>query len=940
MQWTFFATITGLCWGVTGMPAATPTHLRCEYLTNPLAVDTTRPRLSWVVVDERRATRQTAYRILAASTAEALEDDRGDLWDTGRVESAASIQIPYNGRPLTSAQQVYWKVRVWTNHGDGSAWSEPARFRVGLLEPADWKAEWIAHPRPVPHGELPARPSPMFRKTFTLDKPVRRAIATATARGVYELRLNGRRVGDHILAPEWTDYHERIQYQTYDVTDLLRPGDNAVGAVLGDGWYAGRIGISHIVKDGPLRGHYGKKLALLAQIDLEYDDGTTETIATDTTWKTTDDGPIRKACNLDGEVYDARKEIPGWDTAGFDDINWTPSVGLNSPGNARLVPQPDPPIRITEELPAVAITEPSPGVYVVDFGQILAGWCRLRVRGPAGTTVRLRHAEVLKLDGNIYRDNLRMKPLAHINPNLGARQEDLFILRGDGEETFEPHFTYHGFRYVELAGLPAKPALDSITARVFHSDTPPAGQFKCSSDLLNHLMRNIVWTLRDNLHGIPTDCPQRDERMGWSGDMLVFSQPACFLMDMAAFFKKWQRDLIDDQTSDGRFPDFAPHPFGPEERFSGTPAWGDVGVFVPWRQYVNYADTRILEESFDAARRWVDWIHKNNPDHLWKNVRGVPNDYGDWLNGDTLKLDGFPKGQAQIPKEVFATAFFQESAELVAKMARALGRDAEAKTYGTLAEDIREAFINAYVDPETARVEGHTQASYAIALQFGLLPGSLRRAAAKHMVQRIRDYNDHISTGFHTTVMLMTQLAAAGYTDEAYKLINNRTIPSWGYEVDHGATTIWERWDGWVEGRGYQDPGMNSFCHYAIGSVGEWMYRTILGINPDPAHPGYEHFTLRPEPGGGLTWARGSYDSIRGPIVSEWRLDGTTLSYRCEIPANTAATLWLPARAPDAVREGAQPAAKADGVRFVEMHGAFAVFELQSGTYELSAETE
>jgi alpha-L-rhamnosidase len=480
--------------------------------------------------------------------------------------------------------------------------------------------------------------------------------------------------------------------------------------------------------------------------------------------------------------------------------------------------------------------------------------------------------------------------------------------------------------------LPEKPALDSIIARHFHSATPPVGEFSCSSPLLNQLMQNIVWTLRDNLHSTPTDCPQRDERMGWMGDMLVFAQPACYLMDMGAFFTKWVRDIRDDQAKDGRYPDFAPHPFDPDARFSGVPAWGDCGVIVPWRMYVNYGDKRVLDEHFDSARRWVDWIHKENPELLWKNKRH--NDYGDWLNGDTLQLEGFPKGEAQIPNEVFASAFFQHSTYLLAQMAEVIGKSAEAAKYTKLAEDIRQAFIKAYI-ADDATVKGHTQSAYAIALAFNLVPGDKRPAAAEKMVERVRDYKNHISTGFHTTIMLMNELTRAGRNDVAYMLVNNRTIPSWGYSIEQGATTIWERWDGYVEGRGFQDPGMNSFCHYAIGSVSEWMYRTILGINPHEAIPGYKHIVLKPVPGGGLDWAKGSYHSIRGPIVSEWRLDGSkNLTLKVAIPANTTATLHLPASDASAVTEGGKPAAEAEGVKFVKMDAGAGVYELGSGSYE------
>jgi alpha-L-rhamnosidase len=919
----------------------TCTHLRCEYLTDPLAVDAERPRLSWVIESDERDVHQNLYRILVAGSAAALSEDRGDLWDSRRVRSADSNQVEYDGKPLASGQEVFWKVQVWTRGNKACEFSEPASWRMGVLKAADWKAKWIAAPGDLPTGDpSPALPSPMLRKEFQLKKPLRRAIATVSALGLYEVRLNGKRVGDQLLTPNWTDYKKRVQYQAYDVTDLLKEGPNAAGAVLGDGWYAGRIGISHIVPDGALRNFYGRKLWLLFQLDLEYADSSRETIASDASWRATTDGPIRSADLLDGEEVDARKEMAGWDAPRFDDAAWKPVETQDSVA-AALVAQPNEPIRVTEELKPVSRTEPRPGVYVFDLGQNLAGWCRLRARGPAGTTITLRHAEVLQTDGNIYRDNLRMSVYEKdtnlkLGKYLGARQEDRFILRGGDEEVLEPHFTYHGFRYVEVTGFPGEPSPDAIIARAFHSAPAFTGSFECSNPLLNRLMKNIVWTQRDNLHSVPTDCPQRDERMGWMGDMLVFAQAASFNMDMAAFFTKWVQDIRDAQAGDGRYPDFAPHPFGPDQRFSGVPAWGDAGVFVPWAVYVNYGDRRILEKHFDSARRWVDWIDAQNPDHLWRQKRN--NDYGDWLNGDTLKLAGFgyPEGGSEVPKDVFATGFFQRSAQLVAKMAEAIGRKEESRRYRQLAYDIRRAFRRAYVTDD-GEVKGNTQSGYALALAFDLLPEGQRGLAAYRMRERIEAYKGHISTGFHTTVMLMNELTRNGSDDIAYQLIQNRTIPSWGYTIDHGATTVWERWDGYVEGRGYQDPGMNSFNHYAIGSVGEWMVRSILGINPDEERPGYEQFTIRPRPGGGLEWAKGSYDSIRGKISVEWKYVDGELDLAVAIPANTIARVYVPWPEAGDIAEGGIPAARSDGVTLLRSENGETVFQVGSGSYRFSA---
>jgi alpha-L-rhamnosidase len=913
---------------------AAPRHLRCEYLTDPLGIDQRAPRLSWEMADARRGAAQRAYQILVADEPQQLAGDTGNLWDTGKVASDQSIQIAYAGKPLAPRTQAYWKVRVWDRDDRPSPWSEGASWSMGPLDPGQWHAKWIGAPAVPPSAsQTSARPATMLRNVFEIPNiatGIRRATVYVTALGLYELRINGQRVGDHLLAPEWTDYRQRVQYQTYDVTELVRAGDNAVGALLGDGWYAGRIGLTQIVPNGPLRGIYGPQPELLLQMEIELSNSQRLDVVSGETWRATTDGPVRAGDLLDGETYDARREMPGWDTPGFDDAAWQPPTVFDPPA-ARLVAQPNEPIRVFEELTPIALTEPKPGVYVYDLGQNLAGWCRMKLRGPAGTTVTLRHAEVLNPDGTIYTANLR-----------SAAQTDRYTLRGADEEVFEPHFTYHGFRYVEVTGLPEKPALDALVGRAFCSSAPTAGHFECSNPMLNRLMENIVWTQQANMMSVPTDCPQRDERLGWMGDILAFAQTACFSMDMAGFFTKWICDVRDAQTADGRYPDFAPHPFDPAARFSSVPAWGDAGVAVPWCAYVNYGDRRLLEEHLDSAKRWIEYIREKNPDLLWKNSRG--NDYGDWLNADTLKLEGWPKSGAEVPKEVFATMFFAHSTRLVAKMAAVLGRAHDAQQYSVLADQIKAAFNRAYVTPD-GRLQGNTQAGYALALYFDLLPETLRPAAARYMREAFDTYGGHISTGFHSTIALMQELTRYGFNDEAYRLINNRTMPSWGYAIDHGATTIWERWDGYVEGRGFQDPGMNSFSHYAIGSVGEWMYRTILGINPDEEQPACKHFILHPRPGGDLTWARGEYDSPHGKIVSRWRWEERTPSglgsapaarvfvLDVVVPANTTATVYVPATDADTVLEGDQRAAQADGVELLGGTVGECMFRVAAGQY-------
>jgi alpha-L-rhamnosidase len=805
--------------------------------------------------------------------------------------------------------------------GGGKVVSQGAKVAaLDSIESGAWSAANLTNGDTTSHpaGASKALPAPLLRRSLRLDGPIRRATVYVTALGLYELHINGARVGDHVLAPEWTDYHRRVQYQTYDVTPLLRPGDNALAALLGDGWYAGRIGLSNIVPGGPDRGIYGPRPALMLRLEVERADGSVETVVSDGAWRRAPESFVRSSDILDGETVDARLESDGWDRPGFDDSGWAAAkvLSLKSPA---LVAQPNEPIRVTREVKPVSLKQVEAGVFIYDLGQNLVGWCRLKLKAPAGTEVTLRHAEVLEPDGSLYTANLR-----------GAPQIDRYTCRGGDEEAFEPRFTYHGFRYVEVSGLPKKPALRDLVARVFHSSSPEVGSFECSDPELNRLWQNVLWTQRANLMSSPTDCPQRDERLGWMGDIQSFCQTGLFNMDLAAFLTKWLRDVRDAQTKDGRFPDFAPHPFGPEERFSGAPAWSDAGVFVPWTLYLNTGDHRILEEQFEAARRWVEFVRGKNPDLLWRNARG--NDYNDWLNADTQVLEDWPKQGGAVPPEVLATAFFARSTELVSRMADVLGRSKEAKQYGELARGIREAFNRAYVSPE-GRVQGDTQAGYALALSFDLLPEALRPAALGFMVEGLKPYRGHLSTGIQTTHRLMQELTRGGRTDVAYELLNQRTIPSWRYTVEHGATTIWERWDGWVEGRGYQDPGMNSFNHWALGAVGEWMMRVIGGLNSDESHPGWRRFLLKPQPGGGLTWARVAYDSPRGRIGLNWKQEGATLHLEVSVPPSTTAEVHVPASEGSQVKESGQPAGASPWLRHLRRQDGCEVYEVSSGDY-------
>lgn len=903
-----------------------PVNLRCEYLLDPLGIDSAEPRLSWTFEPGARGLKQSAYQIQVASILGLLDEDKPDLWDTGIVQSSNSILIPYMGVPLQSRAACQWRVRVWDQSNRPSEWSEPAFWSMGLFQNSDWKASWIGAPIPEPYDDKVALPAQRVRTEIFLPNKVKRATAYVTARGVYEFHINGKRVGDAYLAPEWTDYNRRIQYQTYDVLPLLREGGNAMAAEIGDGWYAGRLGIAHAIPEPKVRGFYGKRPRFLMQLEVETESGETKTFVTDDSWTVSEDGPIRSSDMLDGEVFDARRDADPWKNPGFQ--GWGPVVVEPLDGTP-LVAQMNEPIRVIEELHPASISEPSPGVYIVDMGQNMVGWCRIQVEEPAGTEIRFRHNEVLNPDGTLYRENLRMP--ADGGP-WGARQENKYICAGNGKETFEPHFTFHGFRYLEIVGVSRKPRIDDIVGRVLCSGFPETATFECSSPLLNQLSRNILWGQRGNMLGVPTDCPQRDERLGWMGDIQVFAPAACFNAAMGPFLTKFSRDMRDAQADDGRFPDFAPNPFDSNRCFSGVPAWGDAGVIVPWVAYQRYGDRRILAEHFDAAKAWVDFIHRNNPDLLWKNSRG--NDYGDWLNGDTLIQEGWPKEGGQVPKDIFATLYFARSTRIVTEMASILGRTEEMRKYGALGDAIETAFQNAYLS-EDGMIPGETQSGYALALHFGLVPSEIEKKVQERMVQAVEKYNRHISTGFLSTIALMHELTRFGANDIAYQLINNKTFPSWGYTIEQGATTMWERWDGYVAGRGFQDPGMNSFNHYAFGSVGDWMWKTIVGINPET--PGFERIRIQPRIGGGLMFARGEYDSIRGKIAVSWKTEGDSLYLDVTIPPNTTAVVHVPSIKGTHIQESGKPATKAEGLKRIRREGDTAVFEAGSGTYQFTS---
>jgi len=869
--------------------ATTVTALRCEYLPAPDNIDSPHPRLSWRLESDRRGAAQTAWQVRVASSAAKLARGEADLWDSGRVTGDQTNQIAYAGKPLASRAECFWQVQVWDERTQSSGWSAPSRWAMGLLNPADWHAAWIAHRDPTPlHTDRKTLllPAPRhYRKDFAAAKTVQRAVVYASALGIYDLYCNGRRVGDAYFQPGWADYLKRAYYRAHDVTALVRGGaPNTLGAVVAEGWYSGYVGYGLLVGYGPNkvgRYFYGKTPALLAQLEIDYTDGTHETVVTDETWRVTGQGPTREADLIMGEAYDARAELGDWAAPGFDAQKWetairaeanprTRAIFSDTSGNrevdlgfvrpAVLQAYAAPAIRVTQELAAKRVGEPKPGVYVFDLGQNFAGVVRLKVKGAAGTQVKLRFGEMLHKDGTLMTENLRR-----------ARATDFYTLRGDpAGETWSPRFTYHGFQYVELTGLSELPALDAVTGLVLHNDTPAAGNFECSDPVLTQFGRNAQWTQRANFVELPTDCPQRDERLGWMGDAQAYIRTASFNADVAAFFTKWLDDVDESQRSFGAYPDYAPYPMahGGGGKTFGT-AWTDAGIICPWTVWKVYGDTRVLERHWNSMTRFMDWRHASMTiDGLGANLG---NPWGDWLNVNE-----------DTPIEYVDTCYHAYVCQLMAEMADAISRPVEAANYRARRAKIQAAFTKAYRKAD-GTLTVNTQSAYVLALWIGLLPAKDTASATAALVARIAQNDHRMATGFLGTRALLPALSGAGQHDLATRLFQSRKFPSWGYEVSNGANTVWERWDSFTAEHGFngsagnQNAAMNSFSHYAFGAVMEWAYRDLAGI--DTLGAGYRQILIRPRvPTAGsnpdlqpINTVKAHYDSIHGRIASLWK---------------------------------------------------------------------
>jgi len=842
------------------MTSTTTLHVHIEHLRDAFGVSTDRPRLSWTIKTESQGWLQTGYEIEA-------HDMNGKVrGQTGKVDSDQSVLVAWPFAPLTSREQLSVRVHVWGKDGNVSEWSDVVSLEVGLLSASDWSARFITPTWDEDTSK--SNPSPYLRSEFELRAGIKSARLYITSLGLYEAQLNGQVVGDHVFSPGWTVYDERLRYQTFDVTGMLKEGKNAIGAILGDGWFRGRIGFA----DGK-RNIYGEQLALLAQLEVQYADGSSERIVTDDSqaWRAAT-GPILMNSIYDGETYDARLEHSGWTLPGFDDSAWSGVRTVDWNLNTLEAPM-GPPVRRIEKIAPVSITKSPSGKTIVDFGQNLAGWLSIKVKGPVGHTVTLRHAEVLE------HGELGTRPLRF------AEATDRYTLRGGDVETWEPRFTFHGFRYVEVNDWPGELNPQDLTAIAVHSDLERTGWFETSDALINQLHQNVIWSMRGNFLDVPTDCPQRDERLGWTGDLEVFSPTASFLYDVSGFLQSWLTDLaIEQRKSGGRVPHVVPNVLGTNA--SSAAAWADAATVVPWVIYQRFGDREILAEQFESMCAWVDQIVSfAGKSRLWD--KGFQ--FGDWVD-PTAPPD--KPAQARTDKAIVASAYFVHSANLIVKAAEVLGNSEAQKKYRVLADEARAAFAREYVTP-SGRMMGDAETAYALAIAFDLLPtAEQRQRAGDRLSELVRDSGYHIRTGFVGTPIMCDALCSTGHYAAAYRLLLQQECPSWLYPVTKGATTIWERWDSMLQDGSINPGEMTSFNHYALGAVADWMHRTIGGLTP--TEPGYRRMEIRPRPGGGLTHAQARHITPYGLAESSWNIENGKFDLNVNIPPNTTALVVLP----------------------------------------------
>ncbi|MGB5821113.1 MAG: family 78 glycoside hydrolase catalytic domain [Saonia sp.] len=908
--------------------------LSVEYLENPLGIDETKPRLNWILHSEGRGKSQSAYRILVAGSQEALSRDQGDLWDSEKENSSATKQVEYLGKPLTSGQHCYWKVKVWDENDRESPWSAIGTWSMGLLKRGDWKSKWIGFKTKDLNEKdtLYLPPSPYLRKSFTLKGKVKKASLHVSALGLLEISLNGSKIGDDLFVPGWTDYDKRVYYKTYDITKELKEGKNALGAILADGWYCGYIGPYSLGRPRN-REFYGKNPGLLCQLKVTYENGDTQVVISDESWKA-NTGPIVYADLLMGESYNANLAYDGWNLPEFNDADWE-NAYLHGGTKAELQWYPGNSIKVYDELETVTVSEPKEGIYMFDLGQNFAGHARLKIKGDKNDTIVLRYGEMLHPDGTLMTENLRF-----------ARATDTYILKGGKTEIWEPRFTYHGFRYVEVSGLKLSPKKEMITGVAVSSATPRTSNFISSDSLLNKLYNNIIWTQRSNFMDVPTDSPQRDERLGWLGDAQIFSKSALYNCNLGGFYKKWLVDVADAQYDFGPYANFAPRSY--PELVWYSPGWMEAGIMVPYNLYTFYGDTRIIEKHYESMTRFMDYcIAKTNgkyfyPENSWTEI-APKGGFGDWLSLTDKNL----------AHDLMASIYFANAVRLMAEMSKAIGKEEKAGYYQNIFEEGTKNFVDHYMD-ESGRFKideaaygngegyfegekgftGHTQTAYASAIYFDVLTEDLKQKASGHLAALIKAAKRKPTAGILGIRQLLPGLSKVNRSDLAYELLLNKAYPGWGFEIENGATTIWERWNSYTHEKGFNgemNAKMNSFNHYAFGAVSEYLFSSIAGIETKGV--GFDQIIIRPDYGNKtIDKVSAEYSSINGKIKSSWQIKEGTFSLEVSIPVNTTAKVYIPSKQQGTIKERDVPIDE-ETFKPLGREGNYEVFSVASGTY-------
>lgn len=914
---TVFLLLVG--WNVAAEGASiSANQLRCEYRTNPLGIDETAPRLSWILESDGRGQKQSAYRIVVSSSEVNLAAGEGDLWDTGKVNSNRSIHVVYGGKVLQSGMRCFWKVRVWDKDGKASSWSKPAWWEMALLNSDDWGGVWINDGKSLPERDedfYKDDPAPLFRRQFKLDKDIKLARLYISGLGYYEAFLNGGRVGDHVLDPGWTDYSARVYYSSYDVTGQLSKGDNCLGVIVGNGWYNplplrmwGWLNLREHLTIG--RGRF------IAQLNVEFADGSRQSVVSDETWKV-GEGPIVRNNIYLGEVYDARREIGGWNLVGFDDSVWRGAKAATEE-IGKLVAQPLEAIKITATVRPVKVTEPKPDIFIFDMGQNFAGWVSLKLRAATGTRINLRYGELLREDGTLNpmtsvcgQIKGTGKAKGDTEVNIGgpgslkiAWQGDTYIAKGGGEEEYRPRFTFHAFRYVEVTGLEDRPSVDAVAGLRLNSAVAEAGEFACSNELFNKIQKMCRWTFLSNIFSVQSDCPHR-ERFSYGGDLVCTSDSFMLNFDMANFYSKAVWDWHDSALDNGMLTDTSP--------FVGIgycgPAWTMVHPHLQLQLYQYYGDRRIMERQYETSRRWLDLVAENNKDHI--------------INEGLSDHEGL----APAPSAAMITPLYCQSAGMLAAIARILGRGDDAEKYEDLVAKIKKAYVGKFLQPDTGIFEPGTQASQSFGLYLNMSDDkTVRQKAIEFLINDIKNKRKgHLSTGIFGTRFMLDVLSREGHADVAYNIVNQRTFPGWGYMLEKGATTLWEHW-------AFSD---NTFSHNhpMFGSVSQWFFNWLGGIQPDRQAVGFDRIIIRPQVIDDLQWVRSSYNSVRGRIESNWRREDGRLYFAVKIPANTKAMVYLPVGEGESVMESGNDAKSAEGIRFVKKDNGVQTYQAGSGRY-------